>query len=87
VCRDENGKSTSHALPHQSFVLYVTSNDSLAVCLQDSHNSERNLSVLVVIAVSLLITRSNARHSPPCYIVGIASYLNFGDLMVRRNTK
>ena len=60
VYRDENGKLTSHALPHQFVVLYVTSNDSSAVCSQDSHNSERNLSVLVVIAISLLIAQSNA---------------------------
>ena len=87
VCRDENGKLTSHALPHKFVVLYVTSNDSSAVCPQGSHNSERNLSVLVVIAVSLLIAQSNARHSPPCYIVGIARYSNFGDLMLKCNTK
>jgi hypothetical protein len=87
MCRDENGKLTSHALPRQFVVLYVTFNDSSAVCPQDSHNSERNLGILVVIAASLLIAQSNARHSPPCYIVGIASYSNFGDLMVKRNTK
>jgi hypothetical protein len=87
VCRDENGKLISHALPHQFVVLYVTFNDSSAVCPQDPYNSERNLNVLVVIAVGLLIAQSDARHSPPCCIVSIASYSNFGELIVKRNTK
>lgn len=87
MCRDENGKLTSHALPHQFVVLYVTFNDSSAVCPQDPYNSERNLNVLVVIAVSLLIAQSNAGHSLPCYIVGMESYSNFGGLMVKRNIK
>ena len=87
VCRDENGKSTSHALPYQFVVPYVMSNDSPAVCPQDPHNGERNLSVLVVVAVGLLIAQSDARHSPPCCIVSIASYSNFRGLMVKRNIK
>jgi hypothetical protein len=87
VCRDKNGKSISHALPHQFVVPYVTANDSQAVCPQDPDNSERNLSVLVVVAVGLLIAQSDARHSPPCCIVGIASYSNFGGLMVKCNIK
>jgi len=43
----------------------MTSNDSLVVCLQDSYNSERNLSVWFVVAVGLLIARSDARYSLP----------------------
>ena len=87
MCRDENGKSTIYALLYQFVVLYVMSLDSLAVCLQDPHNNEQNLNVLVVVAVGLLTGQSDARHSPPCCIVSIASYSNFGGLMVQRNIK
>ena len=58
--QDENGKSTTYALLHQFVIPYVMSLDSPAVCPQDPHNSERNLNVLVIVAVSLLITQSDA---------------------------
>jgi len=37
------------------YKVYMMSLDSLAVFLQDPYNSERNLNVLVVVAVVLLI--------------------------------
>jgi hypothetical protein len=67
--------------------LYVMSHDSPAVCPQDPHRNEWNLKDLVAVAVGLLIARSDARDSPPCYIMDVASYSSLGGLMVKRNIR
>ncbi len=55
-------------------------------CSAQTHE-RRLVKVLVAVAVGLLFTQSNARDSSQCCIVNIASYSNFGDLIVKRNIK
>ena len=43
--------------------------------------------VVATAAVGLLIVRSDARYSPPCCIVAIASYSNFGGLILKYNIR